>query len=465
MKRRDEKMLWERYTERARKVMLHAEDWAISLRSPFISSEHILLGLLEEEDTLAVQMLERLGIDIRKMKSELESQLKAQAPAHPLIGSPTLTAPAKRVLIRAADEARSMNDIHLDTAHLLLGLLKEREGLAAKVLAKYGVCYEEIRKRLYELKSEAELPPKRRPVAPQTAEDLTERAIEGEFHPVSFWQRERERFVVALLRKEVPNILLLGNIETALLLVQQFACELVNNSLLRERHMLRFDRSKFQPVEQVAELLNELQKWESKPLLFVGTVDDIFYWSDVMLAAVQSRLMPVLAIATPKQWEDFQDRYPAAASTFVVITVDEPNEEQTLEWLRVHKSAYESFHEVTVDDGALIAVVNLAKERFANLPLLATAKNLLDEVCAYPKVKVSKLRPEIQGIEAEISRLESEKDKAISASDHERAAQIRPQIAELQKQLDEALTEHRRRFLEELSKVTPETVQEFARLI
>jgi ATP-dependent Clp protease ATP-binding subunit ClpC len=134
-------MLWERYTERARKVMLHAEDWAIRLRSPFISSEHILLGLLEEEDTLAVQMLERLGVDIRKMKSELESQLKAQAPAHPLIGSPTLTAPAKRVLIRAADEARSMNDIHLDTAHLLLGLLKEREGLAAKVLAKYGVCY------------------------------------------------------------------------------------------------------------------------------------------------------------------------------------------------------------------------------------------------------------------------------------------------------------------------------------
>jgi ATP-dependent Clp protease ATP-binding subunit ClpC len=294
---------------------------------------------------------------------------------------------------------------------------------------------------------------------------LTERAIEGEFHPVSFWQRERERFVVALLRKEVPNILLLGNIETALLLVQQFACELVNNSLLRERHMLRFDRSKFQPVEQVAELLNELQKWESKPLLFVGTVDDIFYWSDVMLAAVQSRLMPVLAIATPKQWEDFQDRYPAAASTFVVITVDEPNEEQTLEWLRVHKSAYESFHEVTVDDGALIAVVNLAKERFANLPLLATAKNLLDEVCAHTKVRASKLPPEVQEMMAEISRLKSEKDKAISASDYERAAQIRAQIAELQKQLDEALIEHRRRFLEELSKVTPETVQEFARLM
>jgi ATP-dependent Clp protease ATP-binding subunit ClpC len=136
-----------------------------------------------------------------------------------------------------------------------------------------------------------------------------------------------------------------------------------------------------------------------------------------------------------------------------------------LEWLRVHKSAYESFHEVTVDDGALIAVVNLAKERFANLPLLVTAKNLLDEVCAHTKVRASKLPPEVQEMMAEISRLKSEKNKAISASDHERAAQIRAQIAELQKQLDEAQIEHRRRFLEELSKVTPETVQEFARLI
>ena len=114
-------MLWERYTERARKVMLHAEDWAIRLRSPYISSEHILLGLLEEEDTLAVQILERLGVDIHRLRAELESQLRAQAPAHPPVGSPTLTSPAKQVLIRAADEARSMNDSHIDTAHLLLG--------------------------------------------------------------------------------------------------------------------------------------------------------------------------------------------------------------------------------------------------------------------------------------------------------------------------------------------------------
>ncbi len=459
-------MLWERYTERARKVMLHAEDWAIRLRSTHISPEHILLGLLEEEDTLAVQILEQLGVNIRNMKAEVEVYLRSQMPAHPPSGSPILSATAKQVLVWAADEAKSMNDSHIDTAHLLLALLKEKQGLAAKILAKYNVRYEEVRKRLYELRLEVEaLRKQKKPVAPETTEDLTERVIKGEFRPVSFWQRERERFIVALLRKEVPNILLLGNFETALLLAQQFAWDFVNNPLLQERRLLRLDWTKLQTDEQVMRLLNELGKWDVRPLLFVGTVDDIFHWSDVMLSAVQNRLMPVLAVATPKHWEDFQNRYPAAASTFVVITVDEPNEEQTLEWLKVHKSVYESFHQVMVDDEALVAVLNLAKDRFTNLPLLATAKNLLDEVCAYAKVKAFAPPPEVQGINAEISRLQGEKEKALSASDRERAAKISEQIAELQKRLDEALREYHRRFLEELPKVTPETVQEFARLI
>ena len=455
--------------------MLHAEDWAIRLRSSYISSEHILLGLLEEKDTLAVQILEHLGVDVHKMKSELENQLKAQAPAHPPVGSPALNAPAKQVLIRAAEEARSMNDSHIDTGHLLLALLRERQGLAAEILAKYNVRYEDVRKRLYELKRE-EVQPEIKPTKPpefppkplkvsEFVEDLTAKATEGEFRPVSLWQRERERFVVALLRKEVPNILLLGNFETALLLAQQFACDLVNNPFLQERRLLRLDWTKLQSDAQVMSLLAELTKQAVKPLLFVGTVDDIFYWSEAMLAAVQSRLMPVLAVATPRHWEDFQNRYPVAASTFVVITVDEPDEQQTLEWLKVHKSVYESFHQVMVDDEALVAVMNLAKERFANLPLLATARNLLDEVCAYTKVKASKLPPEVQGITAEILRLQSEREKALTALDHEQATKIHEQIAELQKRLDEALTEHRRRFLEEPPKVTPETVQEFERLI
>jgi hypothetical protein len=147
-------MLWERYTERARRVMLHAEDWAIRLKSPYISSEHIFLGLLEEEDTLAVQLLKRLGVDIQRMKTELESQLQAAIPPHAPIGPPTLIAAAKKVLVIAAEEMKFMNDSHIDTAHLLLGLLWEKQGIAAEILAKYGVCRKAVQQRLMELKAE-----------------------------------------------------------------------------------------------------------------------------------------------------------------------------------------------------------------------------------------------------------------------------------------------------------------------
>lgn len=146
-------MLWERYTERARRALLHAEDWAIRLKSPYISLEHLLLGLLEEEDTLAAQILRLLGVNIRQMKAELESQLRATALSHAPVSSPTLTSPAKQVLIRAADEARAMNDSHIDTAHLLLGLPREKKGIVAKILDKYGVRYKEVQQQLRNLKA------------------------------------------------------------------------------------------------------------------------------------------------------------------------------------------------------------------------------------------------------------------------------------------------------------------------
>jgi len=390
-------MLWERYTGRARKAMLHAEDWAIRLKSPFISTEHILLGLLEEEDTLAVQMMQMLGADIQQMKAELENQLKAIAPPRAPIGSPTLTSSAKQLLIRAAEEVRSLGDSHVDTAHLLLGLLREKQGLAAKILAKYNVRYEDVKRRLYELKQEMQRKPLEKVEFAEFAEDWTRKASEGEFCPVSFWQKERERFTIALLRKEVPNILLLGNLETAFLLVQQFACELLNNPLLLQRRFLRLTWSKLMSDMEVMRLLDKLGRAkEPKPVLLVGTVEDIFHWSDAMLVIAQGKNLPVIAIATPSQWEEFQRRFPFAATTFIVIAVDEPNEEETLEWLKAHKSVYERFHEVVVDDEALTAILSLAKDKFADLPLLATTRNLLDEVCAYAKTKASStVNPEV----------------------------------------------------------------------
>lgn len=388
-------MHWERYTKQARQVMLHAEDWAIRLNSLNISPEHILLGLLENGDTLAFQILERLGVDIQGLKAELESQLRTQASAHSPIGSPTLTSSAKQVLVRAVNEARSMGHSHIDTEHLLLGLLKEGQGLAAKSLAQFGVRYEDVRRAVTEQRvvKETEKTTMMKEEVRKFAEDWTQKAIAGEFRPVNFWQKERTQFIVSLMRKERPNLLLLGNLETATLLVQQLACELVQqttqflgrklpNLLLR----LKWDELQLEEARQ--RFLQKLHSLEPKPVLFVGMIDEIAQWPDLLIAIAQRS--ELLAIASSGQWDEFKRRYFPFATTFTVIPVSEPDEGQTLEWLKAHAEVYSRFHDVTVDESALTAIVQLAKERFAEKPLLATAKSLLDSVCAFASAKLSK---------------------------------------------------------------------------
>ncbi len=436
-------MLWERYAERSRKVMLHAEDWAIRLRSPYISSEHILLGLLEEEDTLAVQILERLGVNIHQLKAELESQLRAQAPAHPPVGSPTLTSPAKQVLIRAADEARAMNDSHIDTAHLLLGLLRERQGLAAKILAKYNVHFKDARQCFLKVRETG----MGRQVQPSplstVVEDWTQKAREGEFSPVRFWQQERTLLYLTLLRREQRNALLLGNFETTILFAQQIACDLASQSVpepLQGRRLLQIDWGNLYLKQQrIRTVCLEVASLSPPPLIFVGTVDDLWGWSDAPLLVVQHGHIHCLTAATDEQWSVFASRYPAVAATFSAVPIFEPDESQAREWLQAHRKAYEAFHGVTIDDSAITAALHIAKEQFSNRPLLTTAKKLLDMACAYCRVQKPSLTQEITNLQCELEALREEAQQAAQAGEQQRSQELQHQAEELQKRLEALL--------------------------
>ncbi|MFN3422571.1 MAG: Clp protease N-terminal domain-containing protein [Armatimonadota bacterium] len=378
-------MQWMRYTENARRVMLHAEDWAFRLSAPYISTEHILLGLLEERDNTACQILQKLGVDISRLSAELESELRERTPKRPPLSQPMLTSSAKQVLIKAADEAISMGEYHIDTSHLLLGLFWERQGLAVKFLTRFGVRYEDVRQHLPGLKEKETAPE-----LEQFAEDWTKKAAAGEFRPVNFWQRERVQFVVALMRKERPNLLLVGNFEISTLLVQQLACELLqrtsqSSARLMPNRLLRLKWGTLRSSEMTQEFLTKVSLLKPKPILFVGTTEEIAQMPNSLITIVRQGELPIIAIATSEQWDEFQRRFPSLAATFAVIFVSEPDETQTLEWLKVHAEVYALFHEVTVDESALPAIVQLVKKHFAEKPLLPMAKNLLDEVCAFSK--------------------------------------------------------------------------------
>lgn len=481
-------MLWERYTERARKVMLHAEDWAIRLRSPYISSDHILLGLLEEEETLAVQILERLGVDTHRLKTELESQLRAQAPSHPPVGQPTLTAPAKQVLIRAADEARSMNDSHIDTAHVLLGLLREKQGLAARILAKHNVRFEDVRRRLYDLKLAEDTGStsqfRRRtntPALDAFSRDLTQLAIEGKLDPLIGRDTEIERVIQILCRRTKNNPVLVGDAgvgKTAI--VEGLARRIVNREvpeLLQDKRLIALDlaaivagtkyRGEFE--ERMKRVMNEIRQSQGNIVVFIdelhtivgaGAAEGAIDASNILKPALARGELRCIGATTLEEYRRYIEKHSALERRFQPVYVSEPTLEQTIEILRGLRTIYEDFHHIQIDDKALIVAARLGQRYITDRRLPDKAIDVMDEACARVKLRHSFPPREIRELTKRLEHLRAEKQKAVDAHDYERANMLREQAQSLQEQLDKTHREFQERSLEERPIVTEEDIAE-----
>ncbi|MCS7263905.1 MAG: hypothetical protein NZ805_03635 [Armatimonadetes bacterium] len=434
-------MEWERYTEQALKALLKAKEWALRLNAQQIFPEHLLLGLFEEAESVAFKLLEEIGVDVAEVREQLSSQIASEPKQR--AEEPTMSASLRRILKRAVSEAQLLGDEHVDTSHLLLSLMKEKVSRAEKLLRRLGVRYEDLRRKIFRLKAE-ELGEAPSITLPETfVIDLTEKFFSGEIQPVKFWLTERETFKRTLLRHEENNPILIGNYETAWLLVHQFAYDLQFGSLpesLSGRRIIAIDWAgiwlqRREAEELLIELLKEIKRVEPQPILFAGALSELTKRSPMLLTAIFHGHIRAIAVSGQDEWDKFVKEFPSATFAFNPICVSEPNETEALEWLNAHKSFYEEFHRVEIEDDAISEAILIAKEKFKDKSLLAIAKSLIDEACAYARCQV--LAPEnLRNLEDEMEQLHSEMRRILRAGDKEHLSELMERAIALQTQID-----------------------------
>jgi len=458
--------MFERFTDRARKVMALANQEAQRFNHEYIGTEHILLGLVKEGSGVGANVLKNLGVDLRKVRMEVEKLVKS-GPEMVTMGKLPQTPRAKRVIEYAIEEARNLNHNYVGTEHLLLGLLREQDGVAAQVLMNLGLKLEEVREEVLNLLgagAEAEEPAataqaaepvktgkSKTPALDSFGRDLTELAREGKIDPCIGRQAEIERVITVLCRRVKNNPVLLGEAgvgKTAI--VEGLAQKIVNRQvpeLLFDKRIVILDlalmvagtkyRGQFE--ERIKAVMNEVRRArnvilfidELHTLVGAGGAEGAIDASNVLKPALSRGEIQCIGATTFDEFRKYIEKDAALARRFQPIHVDEPSLEHTLEILKGLRDRYEAHHRVQFTDAALRAAAELSHRYITGRVLPDKAIDVIDEAGARVRIKSMTTPPELADLEREIERLTAEKDEAVKNADYERAAELRDRCESL----------------------------------
>src|SRR5438094_1107660 len=484
--------MFERFTDRARKVMALANQEAQRFNHEYIGTEHILLGLVKEGSGVGANVLKNLDVDLRKVRLEVEKLVKS-GPDMVTMGKLPQTPRAKKVIEYAIEEARNLNHNYVGTEHLLLGLLREHDGVAAQVLMNLGLKLEEVREEVLNLLGagvESEEPQtqekqgtkgkSKTPALDSFGRDLTELAKEGAIDPVIGRKNEIERVIQILCRRQKNNPVLLGEAGVGKTAIVEGLAQMVISStvpeLLRDRRIVVLDlammvagtkyRGQFE--ERIKAVMNEVRRAKNT-ILFIdelhtlvgaGGAEGAIDASNVLKPALARGEIQCIGATTLDEYRKYIEKDGALERRFQQIIVNPPSKDEAVLILRGLRDRYEAHHRVHITDPALEEAVELSDRYITGRCLPDKAIDVIDESGARVRLKAMTRPPDLKDLDAQIDQMNQEKEAAVAEQDFEKAAALRDQADKLKKKKENTIREWRERSKETDGVVDEEVINE-----
>ena len=456
--------MFNRFTERARKVIILAKEEARRFNHDYIGTEHILLGLIREGEGVAAAVLQKLEVSLENIRLEIE-KLVQPGPATQIIGDIPFTPRAKKALELAAEEARSLGHNYIGTEHLLLGLIREGEGISSQVLLNLGMDLNSVRNEVMSLLGSAlpgmsaqgpQATKSKTPALDAFGRDLTALARENKLDPVIDRSQEIERVVQILSRRTKNNPVLLGEAGVGKTAIVEGLAQLIIAGnipeVLRGKRIVVLDlalmvagtkyRGQFE--ERIKAIMEEIKRSqdviifidELHTLVGAGAAEGAIDASNIMKPALSRGEMQCIGATTINEYRKHIEKDAALERRFQTIMVEPPTVEQTIKILKGLRDRYEAHHRVTFKDEALEAAAVLSDRYITGRFMPDKAIDLIDEAGSRSRLNVLIVPENIKSIEANVESLRKEKEAFIKSQDFEKAASLRDQERTVRSELE-----------------------------
>ncbi len=455
---------FEKFSERARRVLSLAQEEAQRFNHTYIGTEHILLGLVRETDGVAAKVLSNLGVELNKVRSAVEFIIgRGERTATGEIG---LTPRAKKVIELAVDEARRLQHNYIGTEHLLIGLMREGEGVPAGVLESLGVTLDKIRAETSRILSQNAQQEQRgsrgrssssTPTLDQLGVDLTKAAREGKLDPTVGREKEIQRVTQILSRRTKNNPVLVGEPgvgKTAI--VEGLAQRIAGNDVpgtLQNKRLVTLDmgalvagtkyRGEFE--ERLKKVVDEITKAgncvlfidEVHTIVGAGSAEGAVDAANILKPSLARGELQTIGATTLDDYRKYVERDPALERRFQPVRVEEPSVEETVEILRGVKGKYEEHHQLDITDEAVQEAATLAARYIADRFLPDKAIDLIDEAASRVRINFTTAPLSVQEVTKMLESVRKEKDEAIAGRQYEYAAELRDREASISEKLNE----------------------------